>query len=147
MHLPLLRYGIDSAEFAVLRCLQDKLRAMSRLRCFDSGEDHYHLQELRQASNPEIKTLNGYGEKNSTFAVEHVMKADFTIDCVGLYCPMPIANAAKQIKRMKTGEVLEIVADDDGVKLDMPSWAKMTGNEFLGIENVDGTYHVFVRKA
>ena len=75
------------------------------------------------------------------------MKADVTIDCVGLYCPMPIVNTAKQIKQMKPGEVLEVMADDEGIKQDMPNWAKMTGNEYLGIEESSGTYHVFVKKA
>jgi tRNA 2-thiouridine synthesizing protein A len=75
------------------------------------------------------------------------MKADITIDCIGLYCPMPIVNTTKQIKAMQPGQVLEVVADDEGIKQDMPSWARMTGNEFLGIEEEGGKYHVFVRKA
>jgi tRNA 2-thiouridine synthesizing protein A len=75
------------------------------------------------------------------------MKADITIDCIGLYCPMPIVSTTKQIKTMQPGQVLEVVADDEGIKQDMPSWARMTGNEFLGIEEEGGKYHVFVRKA
>jgi len=75
------------------------------------------------------------------------MKADMTIDCLGLYCPMPIVNTAKKIKDMRAGQVLEVVADDVGIKQDMPNWAKMTGNKFLGIEEENGKYHVFVRKS
>lgn len=75
------------------------------------------------------------------------MKSDDTIDCVGLYCPMPIVNTARKIRDMKAGQVLEIVADDEGIKHDMPNWAKMTGNEFMGIEEENGRYHVFVRKS
>jgi len=74
------------------------------------------------------------------------MKADITIDCMGLYCPMPIVNTTKQMKAMQPGQVLEVMADDEGIKQDMPNWAKMTGNEFLGIEEEDGKCHVFVRK-
>ena len=74
------------------------------------------------------------------------MKADITIDCIGLYCPMPIVNTTRQMKAMQPGQVLEVVADDEGIKQDMPNWAKMTGNEFLGIEVEDGKYRVFVRK-
>ena len=74
------------------------------------------------------------------------MKADITIDCIGLYCPMPIVNTARQMKAMQPGQVLEVVADDEGIKQDMPNWARMTGNEFLGIEEEDGRYRVFVRK-
>lgn len=74
------------------------------------------------------------------------MKADRNLDCVGLYCPMPIVKTAQRIKEMKTGEVLEVVADDKGIKLDMPAWCKTTGHECLGMEEKDGEFHVFVKK-
>lgn len=75
------------------------------------------------------------------------MKADETLDCVGLYCPMPIVKTAQKIKQLKTGEVLEVIADDKGIKQDMPAWCRTTGNEFLGIEEKDGEIKVYVKKA
>ena len=75
------------------------------------------------------------------------MKADVIVDCVGLYCPMPIVRTAKKVKEMQVGQVLEIIADDEGIKQDMPNWAKMTGNEYLGIEEEGGKLHVFVKKS
>ena len=75
------------------------------------------------------------------------MKADETLDCVGLYCPMPIAQTAKKMKELKSGQVLEVLADDKGIKEDMPNWCKTTGNEFLGIEEYKGIYKVFVKKS
>jgi len=74
------------------------------------------------------------------------MKADATLDCVGLYCPMPIVKAAQKIKEMKPGEVLEVLADDKGIKLDMPAWCQTTGNECLAIEENGGEIKVYVRK-
>jgi tRNA 2-thiouridine synthesizing protein A len=74
------------------------------------------------------------------------MKADQTLDCVGLYCPMPIIKTAQKMKELKPGEVLEIIADDRGIKKDMPAWAQATGNEFLGEENSGGEIRVYVRK-
>jgi tRNA 2-thiouridine synthesizing protein A len=74
------------------------------------------------------------------------MKADETLDCVGLYCPMPIVHTARRMKEMKSGQVLEVVADDMGIKEDVPNWCKTTGNECLGIEEDKGIYHVFVKK-
>ena len=74
------------------------------------------------------------------------MKADHTLDCIGLYCPMPIVRTAAEMKTMKTGEILEVVADDKGIKLDMPAWAQATGNEFLGIEEQGGEIKVYVKK-
>lgn len=74
------------------------------------------------------------------------MKADQTLDCMELMCPMPIYKTAQKIKELKSGEVLEVIASDKGIKLDMPSWCRMTGNECLGIEEKDGEFHVFVKK-
>ena len=74
------------------------------------------------------------------------MKADATLDCLGHYCPLPIAQTAKKMKELKSGEVLEIIADDAGIKEDMPNWCKTTGHECLGIEETSGQFRVYVRK-
>jgi tRNA 2-thiouridine synthesizing protein A len=74
------------------------------------------------------------------------MKADQSLDCVGLYCPMPIVKTAEKIKDMKVGEVLEVTADDKGIIKDMPAWAQATGNEYLGAEEDKGEIKVYVRK-
>jgi len=75
------------------------------------------------------------------------MKADQTLDCVGLYCPMPIVKTAQRIKELKPGEVLEIIADDKGIKKDMPAWCQATGNDCLDIqEESNGEIKVYVRK-
>ena len=74
------------------------------------------------------------------------MKADQTIDCLGLYCPMPIVKTAEKFKELKPGEVLEVVADDKGIKQDMPAWCEATHNEYLGIEEEGGEIRVYVKK-
>ncbi|MBI4267307.1 MAG: sulfurtransferase TusA family protein [Chloroflexi bacterium] len=75
------------------------------------------------------------------------MKADQSLDCMGLYCPIPIVKTSEKIKQLKTGEVLEIIADDKGIKLDMPAWCEATGHECLGIEEAGNEIKVYVRKA
>ena len=74
------------------------------------------------------------------------MEADQTVDCVGLYCPMPIVKTSQAIKGMTAGQVLEVIADDAGIKSDMPAWCDKTGNECLGIEEGEGEIKVYVRK-
>jgi tRNA 2-thiouridine synthesizing protein A len=74
------------------------------------------------------------------------MKADKTLDCFGLLCPMPIIKTSQEIKSMKIGETLEVLSTDEGIKSDMPAWCKTTGNEFSGQEEKDGEYKVFVKK-
>ena len=75
------------------------------------------------------------------------MKADETLDCIGLYCPIPIANTANKLKELEKWQVLEVFSDDEGIKEDMPAWCKVTGNELLGIEEEAGQYKVYVRKS
>ena len=74
------------------------------------------------------------------------MKADETLDCVGLYCPMPIVHTARKIKELKSGQVLEVLSDDTGIKEDMSNWCKTTGNECLSMEEEKGIHHVYVKK-
>ena len=74
------------------------------------------------------------------------MKADQSMDCVGLYCPMPIVKTAARMKELKVGEVLEVTADDKGIKKDMPAWCQATGHEYLGAEEGGGEIKVYIRK-
>ncbi len=74
------------------------------------------------------------------------MKADATLDCYGLACPMPIVQTAKKLKTMKAGEVLEVVATDEGIRQDMPAWCRTKGHEFLGAEGDGEVVRVYIRK-
>jgi tRNA 2-thiouridine synthesizing protein A len=76
----------------------------------------------------------------------HELKIDLCLDAVGLYCPMPIVKTSKAIKQIQVGQVLEVVADDEDIKEDMPNWCKATGHEFLGLKEADGEYHVYVKR-
>jgi tRNA 2-thiouridine synthesizing protein A len=59
---------------------------------------------------------------------------------------MPIVKTVQKIKELKAGQVLEVLADDKGIKQDMPAWYQTTGNECLGIEESSGEIRVYVRK-
>ena len=74
------------------------------------------------------------------------MEKYHTIDCYGLLCPMPIIKIARMIKKIKKGEVLELISTDEGVKEDAPSWCRTTGNEFLGIKEEQGIFKVYIKK-
>jgi len=74
------------------------------------------------------------------------IKPDEVLDCVGLYCPMPVVKAKLQIEEMADGQILQVLADDPGAKKDFPAWCESTGNVFLGMEEKDGTISVYIRK-
>ncbi len=75
------------------------------------------------------------------------MQADVSLDCIGLNCPMPIVKTSQKMKELSSGQVLEVLADDEGIKEDMPAWCNTTGNEFLGVEEEGDTIKVYVKKA
>ena len=74
------------------------------------------------------------------------MEFDASLDCAGLYCPLPIVYTAERIVELEPGQVLEVVSTDEGVESDMKAWCKSTGHEYLGMEESDGEYRVYVRK-
>ena len=73
--------------------------------------------------------------------------ADQTIDCLGLFCPMPIVKTSQAIKGMAVGDTLEILATDRGAVSDVPAWCRFTGNELLEQSDDGGVFRFVVRKA
>jgi len=59
---------------------------------------------------------------------------------------MPIIQTSRKMKEMQVGQVLEVLATDEGIKKDMPAWCKATGQEFMGVDEKEGEYRVFVKK-
>jgi tRNA 2-thiouridine synthesizing protein A len=74
------------------------------------------------------------------------VKADQTLDCKGLSCPMPIMKLAKAMKGLKSGQVLEMLGTDPGSKEDVPKWCKKTGNELLEVAEEPGVNIFYIRK-
>ncbi len=73
--------------------------------------------------------------------------ADRTLDCLGLFCPMPIVKTREALREMAVGQVLEMLSDDPASDPDMRSWARRTGNELLAVSKNGAVYHFLVRKA
>ena len=71
---------------------------------------------------------------------------DAVIDTVGLFCPVPIIRTSERIRRMRTGDVLEVLSDDRVILIDMPAWCRSMGHAYLGSRREGTEYHLFVRK-
>ena len=72
--------------------------------------------------------------------------ADVQIDCLGLYCPMPIVKTRDAIARMLVGQTLEMLSDDPASEADMSAWAAGAGQELLEIDKDGAVYRFVVRK-
>jgi tRNA 2-thiouridine synthesizing protein A len=75
------------------------------------------------------------------------MEINERLDCKGLSCPMPIIKLSKVMKKMKSGEILEMVGSDPGSKSDVPAWCKKTGNEFLEVQEAAGVFLFYIKKS
>jgi tRNA 2-thiouridine synthesizing protein A len=72
--------------------------------------------------------------------------ADRTLDCVGLFCPMPILKTREAMKAMAVGQVLEMTSDDPASEADMKSWTTRTGHDLLEIDKNGAVFRFVVRK-
>ncbi len=69
------------------------------------------------------------------------------LDCIGLYCPMPILKARQEIDKLAIGEILEVLADDPAAEEDLKAWAKRTGQKILEIEKItDGMRFLILKE-
>ena len=70
-----------------------------------------------------------------------------TLDCVGLFCPMPLLQARKSISSVEVGEILELLADDPGAESDIKRFCKRTGHELISYEKLDdGVQRFLIRR-
>src|SRR5688572_23791434 len=60
--------------------------------------------------------------------------ADRKLDCIGLFCPMPILKTRDAVKQMAVGQILEMTSDDPASEADMPSWTARSGSAPVEID-------------
>jgi len=73
------------------------------------------------------------------------VQPDQQLDARGQCCPGPIVAVANALKRMDSGQVLEVLSTDSGFLTDLPAWCRQTGNELLSAERKNGHYVARVR--
>ena len=74
------------------------------------------------------------------------LSVDRALDCLGLFCPMPIVKTREAIKGMAVGQILEMLSDDPASDADMKSWARRTGNDLVAVTKDGPVYRFLVRK-
>lgn len=75
-----------------------------------------------------------------------MLAADVTIDCVGLFCPMPILKTREAMKQLQVGQILEMTSDDPASEADMKSWTTRTGQDLLEIDKNGAIFRFVIRK-
>jgi tRNA 2-thiouridine synthesizing protein A len=71
---------------------------------------------------------------------------DAELDCIGLFCPMPIARTKEEIENIEVGQVLKVEADDPAAEEDIARWAKRAGHQVLKFEKSGNMIVFFIKR-
>ncbi len=72
--------------------------------------------------------------------------AEYTLDCLGEACPIPIVKTEKKMKELKVGDVLIVQIDHSCAMKNVPEWARKEGHN-VEIEEVDdGEWECIIEK-
>lgn len=69
------------------------------------------------------------------------------VDARGTRCPEPMRMAEEAALGMRPGEVLEVLADDAMVFLDLPDWCADAGHEVVSMEQRRDVITTLIRVA
>jgi tRNA 2-thiouridine synthesizing protein A len=71
---------------------------------------------------------------------------DRELDATGLNCPLPILRAKKTLGDMERGQVLKIIATDQGSVKDFEAFSKQTNNPLLSSGEEGGKFIFMLQK-
>lgn len=74
------------------------------------------------------------------------VKPDRVVDARGSFCPGPLMELIKAMRKAKVGEVIAVYSTDSGSKRDIPKWVEKAGHELIGIFEREGYTEFVVRK-
>ena len=57
-----------------------------------------------------------------------------TVDALGKRCPVPVIELSKALPLVEVGDVVEVLADDEAARVDIPVWCRMKGQEYVGAQ-------------
>jgi tRNA 2-thiouridine synthesizing protein A len=76
------------------------------------------------------------------------MKKDekiYNLDVCGLLCPLPVIKTQDFVGDLKNNDILQIIASDKGVLLDIPVWCKINNHKFLGSYVENNKYYLKIK--
>ena len=55
------------------------------------------------------------------------------LDVTGTRCPVPVLRAARRVRRLPVGALLEVTGDDPLMRLDLAAWCAREGHEVVAM--------------
>ena len=71
---------------------------------------------------------------------------DEELDASGLNCPLPLLRTKKALARMRSGQLLRVVATDPASVKDFDAFSRQTGCSLLESSEADGKFRFLLRK-
>jgi TusA-related sulfurtransferase len=72
--------------------------------------------------------------------------SEYTLDCLGEACPVPLMKTEKKINSMAVGDVLIVQIDHSCAMKNVPEWARNQGYNVEIDEVADGEWEVVIEK-
>ena len=66
------------------------------------------------------------------------------LNVIGFFCPVPLAETKKALKRLKSGDVLEVIADDPEAVHDISMLIERTQHELNIIDGQSGEFRFII---
>ncbi len=74
------------------------------------------------------------------------MSQEKVVDARNTFCPGPLMELISNMKQVGVGDVIELLSTDEGSATDVPEWVNKVGHQLLSSQNVDGVWHIKIRK-
>lgn len=71
---------------------------------------------------------------------------EFTLDCMGEACPLPMMKTEKQMEKMEVGDVVIVQIDHSCAVKNVPEWARNQGYNVEIDEVDDGEWEIIIEK-
>jgi TusA-related sulfurtransferase len=68
-----------------------------------------------------------------------------TLNTRRLLCPLPVIRTQDAVKKLQTGDTLEIIGTDSGILQDIPTWCRINGHTVLETFTNDFEYHIVLQ--
>lgn len=111
----------------------------------DTGERYFSMQQYfkgieKSKSNSEEKDeeVRGVGSN---------LKVNEKLDLRGVLCPLNFVKTKLKLEEMESGQLLEVILDDEQALSDVPKSLKEAGHDILKLRQFQGTFSLLVKKA
>jgi tRNA 2-thiouridine synthesizing protein A len=71
---------------------------------------------------------------------------ELKIDVTGETCPVPLVEVRKALRKVSSGEIVEVVGTHPASKKEIPMAVEALGSELVSVEEKDGVWKIKIRK-